>query len=107
VDPGLRQQLFLQVHRIYLTQFPFIMLYSAKDCALAPSGIHSYLPELYTDTHNIGEWWCRQGGKSYQLHISYPEIVRSKIQAHKQLNKIAKGSLRQFIVLYLFDLSIE
>ncbi len=26
-DPGLRQQLFRQIHQIYLTDFPFITLY--------------------------------------------------------------------------------
>jgi ABC-type transport system substrate-binding protein len=28
VDPGMRQQIFLKIHQIYLTELPFIVLYS-------------------------------------------------------------------------------
>ncbi len=60
-DPGVRQQIFMQIHQIYLTQFPFIVLYSPTWFALVHKGAHNYLPGPYTDTYNIAEWWCDQG----------------------------------------------
>jgi peptide/nickel transport system substrate-binding protein len=61
-DPGVRQQLFIQIHQIYLTQFPLIVLYSPMAYALAHKGTHNYQPGPFTDTYNIWEWWC-DGGK--------------------------------------------
>jgi peptide/nickel transport system substrate-binding protein len=61
-DPGVRQQLFVQIHRIYLTQFPFITLYSPIHFGLAHKGNHNYLPGPFRDSYNIWEWWC-DGGK--------------------------------------------
>ncbi len=61
VDPGVRQQIFIQIHKIYLTQYPFIVLFSEKDFALAHKGTHNYLPGPFTDTYNIAEWWCDNG----------------------------------------------
>jgi peptide/nickel transport system substrate-binding protein len=61
-DQGVRQQLFRQIHQIYLTQFPFIVLYSPTYFAMAHKGTHNYLPEPFSDTYNIAEWWC-DGGK--------------------------------------------
>jgi len=49
------------LYQIYLTQFPFIGLYSPTWFALARKGTHNYLPGPYTDTYNIAEWWCDQG----------------------------------------------
>jgi peptide/nickel transport system substrate-binding protein len=60
-DPGVRQRIFRQIHRIYLTQFPFIVLYSEKDFVLAHKGTHNYLPGPFTDAYNIAEWWCDHG----------------------------------------------
>jgi peptide/nickel transport system substrate-binding protein len=60
-DPGVRQQIFIQIHRIYLTQFPFIVLYGRTEFALAHKGTHNYLPGPYTDTYNVAEWWCDNG----------------------------------------------
>ncbi|HJT55811.1 MAG TPA: peptide ABC transporter substrate-binding protein [Ktedonobacteraceae bacterium] len=57
-DPGVRQQIFGQIHAIYLTQFPFIVLYSPTAYALVHKGTHNYLPGPFTDTYNIAEWWC-------------------------------------------------
>ena len=57
-DAGVRQQLFRQIHRIYLTQFPFIVLFSPTYFALAHKGTHNYLPGPFTNTYNIAEWWC-------------------------------------------------
>ncbi len=61
-DPGLRQQLFHQIHHIYLTDFPFIALYFPLDVAVVRTGTHNYQPSPVTgETVNIWEWWCDQG----------------------------------------------
>jgi peptide/nickel transport system substrate-binding protein len=60
-DPGVRQQIFEQIHQIYLTQYPFIALYGPTVFALARRGTHNYLPGPYTDTYNIAQWWCDNG----------------------------------------------
>jgi peptide/nickel transport system substrate-binding protein len=61
-DAGLRQQLFYQIHQIYLTQFPFIVLYSPTDLSIVRKGTHNYLPStVAADTVNIWEWWCDNG----------------------------------------------
>jgi peptide/nickel transport system substrate-binding protein len=61
VDPGVRQQLFDQIHQIYLTQFPFIVLYGTTQFALVHKGTHNYLPGPFTDSYNIAQWWCDKG----------------------------------------------
>jgi peptide/nickel transport system substrate-binding protein len=60
-DPGVRQQLFEQIHQIYLTQFPFIVLYSPALFALVHKGTHNYLPGPFVDAYNMAEWWCDNG----------------------------------------------
>jgi len=60
-DAGVRQQIFWQIHQIYLTQFPFIVLYGEKYFAVAHKGTHNYQPGPFTDTYNIAEWWCDNG----------------------------------------------
>jgi ABC-type transport system substrate-binding protein/serine/threonine protein kinase len=60
-DPGVRQQLFEQIHQVYLAQVPFIVLYSPAYFALAHKGTHNHLPGPFTDTYNIAEWWCDNG----------------------------------------------
>ncbi len=62
LDPGLRQQIFRQIHRVYLTQFPFIVLYSPVFFELVRKGTHNYQPGPVTEAYNIAEWWC-DGGK--------------------------------------------
>ncbi len=62
VDPGLRQQIFQQIHQIYLTDFPFIALYFPLDVAIARKGTHNYQPSPFVgETVNIWEWWCDNG----------------------------------------------
>jgi peptide/nickel transport system substrate-binding protein len=62
-DPGMRQQIFIQIHRMYLTQFPFIVLYSPRDIFTLRKGTHNYQPSpIAGETVNIWEWWC-DGGK--------------------------------------------
>ncbi len=61
-DPGLRQQLFFQIHQIYLTEFPFITLYSQHELAMVRKGTHNYQPSPFEgETVNIWEWWCDKG----------------------------------------------
>ncbi len=61
-DPGVRQQLFEQIHHIYLTDFPFITLYSLTFFSLVRKGTHNYQPSPFAgETVNIWEWWCDHG----------------------------------------------
>ncbi len=61
-DAGVRQQIFEQIHQIYLTEFPFITLYSTQDLALVRKGMHNYQPSpIEGGTVNIWEWWCDKG----------------------------------------------
>jgi peptide/nickel transport system substrate-binding protein len=62
-DPGVRQQIFDQIHQLYLTEIPFIVLYSPLDLAMVRKGTHNYQPSpIAGETVNIWEWWC-DGGK--------------------------------------------
>jgi peptide/nickel transport system substrate-binding protein len=62
-DPAQRQQIFNQEHQIYLTDFPFITLYSPSDIAMNKVGTHNYSPgpEGASETVNNWEWWCDNG----------------------------------------------
>jgi peptide/nickel transport system substrate-binding protein len=62
-DPTARQQAFNQEHQIYLTDFPFITLYSPTDIAVAKKTVHNYLPgpEGASETVNVWQWWCDNG----------------------------------------------
>jgi len=63
VDPTVRQNIFNQIHQIYLTEFPFITLYNPLDMFIVKKGTHNYLPapEGALETINIWEWWCDRG----------------------------------------------
>jgi peptide/nickel transport system substrate-binding protein len=63
-DPNARQQVFNQEHQIYLTDFPFVTLYSPIDVAVAKDNVHNYLPGPMgaSETINVWKWWC-DGGK--------------------------------------------
>ncbi|MFL5698903.1 MAG: ABC transporter substrate-binding protein [Ktedonobacteraceae bacterium] len=61
-DSGLRQQLFGQIHEIYLTAFPFITLFGAPNIAMLRKGTHNYqMSDVEGGTVNIWEWWCDNG----------------------------------------------
>ena len=61
-DPGVRQQLFEQIHQVYLTQFPFITLFSQTYFSLVRKGVRNYQPSpIAGETVNIWEWWCDHG----------------------------------------------
>jgi peptide/nickel transport system substrate-binding protein len=62
VDLGVRQQIFKQIHQIYLTEFPFITLYSPIENGLVRKGTHNYHPSpFYTWDTVMWEWWCDNG----------------------------------------------
>lgn len=63
-DNNARQQAFNQIHQIYLTDFPFITLYSPTDIAMVKNGANGYMPgpEGASETVNVWNWWC-SGGK--------------------------------------------
>jgi len=63
-DPGVRQQIFDQIHEIYLKELPFIVLLSLQNVALVHKGIHNYQfsPIANAGETSIWEWWC-DGGK--------------------------------------------
>ncbi len=62
-DLGVRQQVFDQIHHIYLTDFPFITLFSQTDIAIVRKGTHNYQlsPFVGDSTVNIWQWWCDRG----------------------------------------------
>jgi len=61
-DAGLRQQTFSQIHDIYITELPFIVLYSPIEPAIVHKGTHNYQPSPFNGRFiNIWEWWCDHG----------------------------------------------
>ena len=61
-DVGERQQIFHQIHQIYLAQLPFITLYSPTDLSIVRKGTHNYQRSPFVaDTVNMWEWWCDNG----------------------------------------------
>jgi peptide/nickel transport system substrate-binding protein len=62
-DPTMRQQAFNQIHQIYLTDFPFAVLYGPPDLAMHKIGVENYNPgpEGASETVNIWQWWCDGG----------------------------------------------
>jgi peptide/nickel transport system substrate-binding protein len=63
VDPTARQQVFNQIHQIYLTDFPMVVLYGPTDIAMHKVGVHNYNPgsEGASETVNVWQWWCDGG----------------------------------------------
>ena len=62
-DPTARQMVFNQIHQIYLTDFPLIVLYGPTDLAIHKNSLHNYNPGPFgaSETINIWEWWCDGG----------------------------------------------
>jgi len=62
-DPAARQQIFNQIHQVYLTDFPFITLYGPTDIAISKNVTHNYSPGPFgaSETVNIWQWWCTGG----------------------------------------------
>jgi peptide/nickel transport system substrate-binding protein len=63
-DPTARQQIFDQIHQIYLTDFPFVTEYEPHDIAVVKNTGHNYIvgAEGASETVNVMNWWCT-GGK--------------------------------------------
>jgi peptide/nickel transport system substrate-binding protein len=63
LDPSARQQIFNAIHKIYLTDSPFIVLYSPLDISVHKKTVHNYAPGPYgaLEGTNIWEWWCANG----------------------------------------------
>jgi len=62
VEPGIRQKLFELIHTVYLTNYPFIVLYSPTNLAIVRKGTHNYQPSPFEgSTINIWQWWCDHG----------------------------------------------
>jgi len=61
-NPGARQNIFVQIHLIYLTEFPIIVLFGARDSYMVYKGTHNFQPSPvgFTD-ENIWQWWCEKG----------------------------------------------
>jgi peptide/nickel transport system substrate-binding protein len=62
-DPTQRQQIFDAIHQIYLTDFPFITLYSPVDLAMHKKIVHNYMPgpEGAAEDNMVWLWWCDGG----------------------------------------------
>ena len=62
-DPGRGSNSSMQIHCIYLTEFPFIVLFGRKDLSMVHKGTHNYQPGPLgaIETNNIWEWWCDNG----------------------------------------------
>jgi peptide/nickel transport system substrate-binding protein len=61
-EPGVRQNLFVQMHLIFVTDFPFITLFSPLTVTVVHKGTHNYQPSPFIgETINVWEWWCDQG----------------------------------------------
>jgi len=63
VSPAARQQIFDQEHQLYLTDYPFIILYAPVDLAIHKVTANNYdpAPEGAAETINIWQWWCSKG----------------------------------------------
>jgi peptide/nickel transport system substrate-binding protein len=61
-DPGLRQNLYDQMHQIYVTDFPFITLFSPESITVVSKRAHNVEPSpILGETTNVWDWWCDQG----------------------------------------------
>ena len=62
-DPTARQAAFNQIHQIYLTEFPFVTLYSPIDVSMNKNTTHNYAPgpEGAAETVGVMNWWCTGG----------------------------------------------
>jgi peptide/nickel transport system substrate-binding protein len=63
IDPTARQTIFDQIHKIYLTDFPFVVLYGAPDIAMHKLTVHNYDPAPTGSAETVSNWtwWCTGG----------------------------------------------
>ena len=62
-EANARQAAFDQEHQIYLTDYPFITLYSPLDVSISKNTTHNYAPGPMGATETVGvmNWWCTNG----------------------------------------------
>ncbi len=61
-DLGQRQQIFRQIHAIYLIDFPFVGLFSLPTLWVVRKGTNNYQPSPFGgESVNTWKWWCDQG----------------------------------------------
>ncbi len=62
-DTNARQTIFNSIHQIYLTQFPFVTLYSPVDIAMSKNVVHNYTPgpNGAQEDNEVWLWWCTGG----------------------------------------------
>ena len=62
-DPAVRQQAFDGINRLEVTDFPFVVAFSAPDVAIHRQGTENYAPSVVGmgETINIWQWWCDNG----------------------------------------------
>jgi peptide/nickel transport system substrate-binding protein len=62
-NPAVRQQAFDGIHRLELTDFPFVVAFSLPDVAIHKQGTENYAPSVagMGETINIWQWWCDNG----------------------------------------------
>lgn len=61
--PSARQEIFDQIHQIYLTDIPFVTLYAPVEIAVAKNTVHNYVigSEGASETLGVWNWWCTRG----------------------------------------------
>jgi peptide/nickel transport system substrate-binding protein len=62
-DPAARQKAFDAINQLEVTDFPFVLEFSAPDVAIHKAGTNNYAPSAIGigETINIWEWWCNNG----------------------------------------------
>ncbi len=62
-DPAARQKAFDAINQLEVTDFPFVLEFSAPDVAIHKKGTNNYSPSAIGigETINIWEWWCDGG----------------------------------------------
>jgi peptide/nickel transport system substrate-binding protein len=62
-DAASRQKVFDQIHQVFLTDFPVVVLYNLIDVEIAKKGTHNYKPGPFgaSETVNVDQWWCDNG----------------------------------------------
>jgi peptide/nickel transport system substrate-binding protein len=62
-DPVARQKAFDAINQLEVTDFPFVLEFSAPDVATHAKGTNNYAPSAIGigETINIWEWWCNGG----------------------------------------------
>ncbi|HEX6110129.1 MAG TPA: peptide ABC transporter substrate-binding protein [Ktedonobacteraceae bacterium] len=62
-DAAARQMAFDQINQLEVTDFPFVIEFSAPNVAIHIKGTNNYAPSALGigETINIWEWWCNNG----------------------------------------------